>query len=40
MEIPRRNDTTSDREKVIYSDKHYETITIMEVYIKYKRNVK
>ena len=38
--MPRGNDTASGRERVIYTDTHYEIITIMEVYTKQKRNVK
>lgn len=36
--MPRGNDTASNGERNIYTDKHYEIITIMKLHTKYKRN--
>lgn len=37
--MPRGNDTASNQEGVIYTDSHYEIITIMRLYTKNKRNL-
>lgn len=38
--MPRGNDTASNQKGVIYTDSHYEIITIMRLYTKNKRNIK